>query len=78
MFVSSAALSRSSVLYEALFLMQVAFYSLALLGFVLQRWTTTTLLYFPLYFVVMNAAALYGFVKYFAVGQSPLWRKAER
>jgi cellulose synthase/poly-beta-1,6-N-acetylglucosamine synthase-like glycosyltransferase len=78
MFVSSAVLTRSSALYEALFLMQVAFYALALLGFLLHRWTTTTLLYFPLYFVVMNAAALYGFVKYFAVGQSPLWRKAER
>jgi biofilm PGA synthesis N-glycosyltransferase PgaC len=77
-FLSSAALASRGGVYQLLFWSQVSFYSLALIGFVLPRQTTARVFYFPLYFSVMNAAALCGFVKYFIVGQSPLWRKAER
>jgi cellulose synthase/poly-beta-1,6-N-acetylglucosamine synthase-like glycosyltransferase len=75
---ASAILAATSTVYFILFAAQVVFYVLAGLGLVLQPWTRATLFYFPLYFSVMNAAALCGFVKYFAVGQSPVWRKAER
>jgi cellulose synthase/poly-beta-1,6-N-acetylglucosamine synthase-like glycosyltransferase len=77
-FAASAVVAPVNILYGLMFWGQVAFYGLAALGFLTRRWATPALLYFPLHFSVMNAAALYGFVKYFAVGQSPLWRKAER
>jgi cellulose synthase/poly-beta-1,6-N-acetylglucosamine synthase-like glycosyltransferase len=75
-FGSTAFLAGS--LYRLLFVGQVIFYAVAITGWVLRRRTTGRLFYFPLYFSVMNAAALYGFVRYMAMGQSPLWRKAER
>jgi len=75
-FATSAALSGP--FYDVMFWGQVAFYAAALAGLVTHRWTNVRLFYFPLYFSAMNTAALYGFVRYFLVGQSPLWRKAAR
>lgn len=75
-FTSSALLSGP--LYRAVFWLQVAFYGAAMVGYVRRRRVTRGIFYFPLYFSVMNMAAFYGFMRYFLMGQSPLWRKAER
>ncbi len=73
--LSSAALPAP--LFVTAFWVQVLFYSLGLAG-LLRRSSRSGIFYFPLYFSVMNAAALYGFIRYFVTGQSPLWRKAAR
>jgi cellulose synthase/poly-beta-1,6-N-acetylglucosamine synthase-like glycosyltransferase len=67
-----------SPFYRLAFWLQVVFYCFALLGGVLPKKRLMYLFYFPWYFSVMNTAALYGFARYFTVGQSPLWRKAQR
>jgi cellulose synthase/poly-beta-1,6-N-acetylglucosamine synthase-like glycosyltransferase len=76
-FISSAFLTAWPF-YGAMFWLQVAFYGAAFAGLVMRRWVTSGILYFPLYFSVMNAAAFYGLVRYFVAGQSPVWRKAAR
>jgi cellulose synthase/poly-beta-1,6-N-acetylglucosamine synthase-like glycosyltransferase len=76
------ALATSAVLpgpfYGALFLSQLAFYCAALAGFLLRGRLKAGPLYFPLYFVMGNAAGLYGFVRWITRGQSTQWRRAER
>jgi cellulose synthase/poly-beta-1,6-N-acetylglucosamine synthase-like glycosyltransferase len=64
--------------YRLAFWLQVLFYCLALLGGLLPKRGLAFLFYFPWYFSVMNTAALYGFARYFTIGQTPLWRKAQR
>ncbi|HEY2434197.1 MAG TPA: glycosyltransferase family 2 protein [Vicinamibacterales bacterium] len=76
-FATSGALAARQP-YTLIFVAQAAFYAAAGFGYLLRRQSIGGVLYFPLYFSVMNAAALYGFVRYFRSGQSPLWRKAER
>jgi poly-beta-1,6-N-acetyl-D-glucosamine synthase len=75
-FFTSAALDAR--FYQLMFWAQAAFYTAALAGLATHRRAHVRLLYFPLYFSAMNTAALYGFVRYFIAGQSPLWRKAAR
>jgi cellulose synthase/poly-beta-1,6-N-acetylglucosamine synthase-like glycosyltransferase len=67
-----------SPFYRAMLWLQVAFYVVALLASLLPSGRRTRLLYFPLYFCMGNAAALYGLFKFLGGGQSALWRKAER
>ncbi|HBP89774.1 MAG TPA: glycosyltransferase family 2 protein [Nitrospirales bacterium] len=69
-----------SVLFQSLFLGQVAFYLAAVMGWVLmKRQGCLNPFYVPLYFCMGNAAALYGFfLHFFSAGQTSLWRKAER
>ncbi len=63
--------------YGSVFWLQIAFYVAALLGSAARK-LTTGVLYFPLYFSAMNAAALYGFFRFVTTGQTTLWRKADR
>jgi hypothetical protein len=56
---------------------QILFYLSALAGGAMPR-KRGEWLYFPWYFAVMNMAALYGLARYITIGQSPLWRKAQR
>jgi cellulose synthase/poly-beta-1,6-N-acetylglucosamine synthase-like glycosyltransferase len=63
--------------YRWAFWAQVAFYAVALAGWTVRRFHAG-ILYFPLYFSAMNAAALYGFVRFVTTGQTTLWRKADR
>ena len=80
-FLLGALLSSAVIrapFYQGLFYLQALFYLAAVIGWVLHKRVHSSLLYFPLYFSMANGAALYGFVRYFAVGQSTLWRKAER
>jgi hypothetical protein len=77
--VLAASAWQPGVFYRAIFWAQVAFYLAALMGWSLHRKIgSLALLYFPFYFSAMNVAALYGFVRYFKGGQTPLWRKASR
>jgi cellulose synthase/poly-beta-1,6-N-acetylglucosamine synthase-like glycosyltransferase len=77
------ALASSSVVPAPAFRfaagLQFSFYLLAMAGGVLHRRIRNPVVYFPLYFSVMNAAALYGFMRHFLLeGDTSLWRKAER
>lgn len=67
----------SQPLYAWLFAAQVVFYTLALLGFVLQtvgrRWWA---LQIPFYFCFANATSLAGFLRYITGSQPVTWQKA--
>jgi biofilm PGA synthesis N-glycosyltransferase PgaC len=67
-----------SLFYKGVFWLQVAFYSIAVLGWALHGRVRFSALYFPLYFAAMNTAALYGFARHLMGGQTTQWRKAER
>jgi hypothetical protein len=59
--------------------LQLGFYLLAVAGGALYPRVKSPALYFPLYFSLMNAAALYGFIRHFFLqADTSLWRKAER
>ena len=73
---SSALLSAP--IYRMAFWAQAVFYLFALLGWLLQGKVSFSLFYFPLYFAMGNAAALFGIFRQLRRGQSTLWRKAER
>jgi biofilm PGA synthesis N-glycosyltransferase PgaC len=62
-------------IYQCLFLLQLLFYLAALMGYLYKF----RILYFPLYYVAMNLAALAGLYK-FARGDmgTKIWKKAER
>jgi poly-beta-1,6-N-acetyl-D-glucosamine synthase len=76
LFLASAA--ADGLVYRLMFLAQSAFYVAALAAYPLSQITRSGPLYFPLYFSVMNSAALYGFARYVTKGQTTLWRKAAR
>jgi len=61
--------------FLCLFLLQVIFYSTALLGYLFNF----KAFYFPLYYVVMNIAALFGLIKFMRGDMGvKIWKKAER
>lgn len=65
--------------YRWLFALQLAFYSLALAGYALQRrgirWKAC---YIPFYFAFLNVAALAGALRYLRGRQPVTWEKARR
>lgn len=69
--------SRAPV-FQIAFVLQAAFYLTGLLAWLTRSRFRSRLLYFPLYFCVMNMAVLCGFARQFAFAQTPLWRKAQR
>jgi poly-beta-1,6-N-acetyl-D-glucosamine synthase len=75
-FFSSALIPQ--VFYQSVFWIQTFFYVMAILGWTFQKTCKSKIFYFPHYFCMGNAAALYGFFRYFVFGQSTLWRKAKR
>jgi cellulose synthase/poly-beta-1,6-N-acetylglucosamine synthase-like glycosyltransferase len=65
--------------YMWLFWAQVIFYSLALLGWILQnRNIRMKVLFIPYYFTMMNYAVFMGFFRYIRGKQSAVWEKAKR
>jgi len=65
--------------YNLLFGLQLAFYALALIGWLLYgRVRLPGAVYFPLYFSLGNYAGLIGFFRFLRKGQTTLWRRAER
>jgi cellulose synthase/poly-beta-1,6-N-acetylglucosamine synthase-like glycosyltransferase len=81
LFLLGALLSSSLIstpFYRLAAVVQIVFYLLAVAGGALNRRVTNPVLYFALYFSLMNTAALYGFMRHFFHGDTSLWRKAER
>lgn len=65
--------------YFVTFLLQSGFYSAAILGRILSR-TNLRLKFFglPYYFISMNIALFFGFIRFCANSQSVTWQKTER
>lgn len=67
------------VVYQLILVGQVAFYLLALVGWVLERQKIKVkALFVPYYFCMMNYAVLAGIGRYFKGSQSAAWEKAKR
>ncbi len=80
MLLSSAVLSMDrNPFYLALFVGQLLFYTMALLGYFFQsRKIKVKILFIPLYFSMMNYAVYRGFFRYLRGTQSAVWEKAKR
>ncbi|MEP6902698.1 MAG: glycosyltransferase, partial [Actinomycetota bacterium] len=64
-FVSAAVLMRYSPLFEMIFLLQIAFYLLAALGWLIEKMSGNLGLFaIPHYFVLANLASVFGFYKF--------------
>jgi poly-beta-1,6-N-acetyl-D-glucosamine synthase len=69
----------SSFFYSVVLVLQIGFYFLAFLGFLLRNKAISIKGFFvPYYFVVMNAAVFAGFVRHFRGKQSVMWERARR
>jgi cellulose synthase/poly-beta-1,6-N-acetylglucosamine synthase-like glycosyltransferase len=67
------------IIYDILLYMQLIFYSIATIGFAFRKHSTTLrVLFIPYYMLVMNAAIIIGFFRYFRHNQSVNWEKAVR
>jgi biofilm PGA synthesis N-glycosyltransferase PgaC len=68
-----------SMLYHMLLIGQVAFYLMALTGWLLERREIKVkLLFIPYYFCMMNYAVVRGIFRYAAGRQSAVWEKSKR
>jgi biofilm PGA synthesis N-glycosyltransferase PgaC len=80
-FVLNAVLAfkPGETFYTAVFIAQVLFYLLAVLGLIMEkRQIRIKALFIPYYFCVMNYAVLMGIIRYFTKNQSAAWEKAQR
>jgi poly-beta-1,6-N-acetyl-D-glucosamine synthase len=69
----------ASFFYSVILVLQIGFYLVAFLGFLLRNKSISIKGFFvPYYFVVMNAAVFAGFVRHFRGKQSVLWERARR
>lgn len=76
--VALAVLGKSPLL-QVILVLQVVFYAVALLGWVLeQRKIKLKILFVPFYFSMMNYAVLAGFKRYLKGSQTALWEKSKR
>jgi cellulose synthase/poly-beta-1,6-N-acetylglucosamine synthase-like glycosyltransferase len=65
--------------YQILFYLQMTFYSLALMGWILEKkQLRVKTLFIPFYFCMMNYAIVAGIQRYFLVKQTVTWEKAKR
>lgn len=63
--------------YAGLFLVQIAFYLAAFAGYICQkRGRRFTALYVPLYFCLINFAAIVGILRYYFRGSDIIWEQA--
>ena len=66
-------------IYHVLFIAQIAFYILAVCGWLFSiKKIKSNLFYVPFYFVFMNLALYIGFYKFLRNKQTVLWEKAKR
>ncbi len=73
------AFQYHGTVYVTLFAMQVFFYGLAVLGWILEkRQVRIKALFIPYYFCMMNYAVAAGIRRYFLKQQSVTWEKAKR
>lgn len=71
--------NTNNFLFSNLLIAQVAFYTMALIGWVLYRLNKKSIFFFaPFYFVFMNVCMFTGFVKYILGKQTVNWEKAKR
>lgn len=65
--------------YIILFVLQLLFYSMAILGWVLaEKQITLKVVFIPYYFCIMNYAVLAGIIRFCRNEQSSVWEKSER
>jgi len=73
------ALEVSQGWYVFTFILQLVFYLLAFLGWVLaNRNIRIKILFIPYYFLFMNVSVFLGFFRFLKKGQTVLWEKASR
>jgi biofilm PGA synthesis N-glycosyltransferase PgaC len=73
------AFAPGETLYLLIFIGQLFFYLMAILGFVMEkRSIRIKVLFIPYYFCVMNYAVLMGIIRFFSKKQSAMWEKAQR
>lgn len=73
-FISNAILMRHSPLYELVFLMQAAFYSLAFIGWAFEKMGAKIGVFaIPHYFVLANLASVFGFYKFLRGERYTTW-----
>ncbi|PST83364.1 glycosyl transferase [Pedobacter yulinensis] len=73
------AWQRAGLIYDLLMLAQVAFYTLAYTGYLLEkRQLKVKAAFIPYYFCMMNYAVLAGIIRYMNGKQSAAWEKARR
>ncbi len=66
-------------LYLIIFLLQCVFYSMAIIGRILSRSNLKFILFgLPYYFISMNLALFFGFIRFCTNSQSVMWRRTER
>ncbi len=67
------------LLYSGLLISQIIFYSLAIVGLILEkRKLKFKITFIPYYFCIMNYSVIIGTIKYFRKRQSSIWEKAKR
>jgi len=66
----------NQLFYLVLFISQVIFYSLALIGLYFPKARRSSFVYFPLYFSAVNLAALFGLFRYLSGRQKVTWERA--
>ncbi|MEM6318296.1 MAG: glycosyltransferase family 2 protein [Bacteroidota bacterium] len=78
--VANILLAQSgNPIYQGLLLAQILFYTLALIGFLLEkRQLRLKALFVPYYFCVMHYAVYRGFFRFLKGNQSVLWERAKR
>ncbi len=65
--------------YDVLLILQIIFYGMALLGWILEaRRIKVKILFIPYYFCMMNYAVIRGIFRYASGRQSAVWEKAKR
>jgi biofilm PGA synthesis N-glycosyltransferase PgaC len=71
--------AEASFIYQLLLIAQVAFYLMAILGWVMEERNIKVKIFFiPYYFCMMNYAVLMGIRRYSLGKQSAIWEKAKR
>jgi cellulose synthase/poly-beta-1,6-N-acetylglucosamine synthase-like glycosyltransferase len=72
-------LKSGSIIYTTFFVMQVAFYTLALLGWYLEnKKIKVKVLFVPYYFFIMNLCVFLGLFRFLKGKQSVSWERAKR
>ncbi len=73
------AWQQQDVFYGTIFLLQTLFYTMALLGWLMEKkQVSIKLLFIPFYFCMMNYAVIAGICRYLQKKQGAAWEKAKR
>lgn len=73
------AFQTNAVFYQIIFILQIFFYALSIIGFYYEsRNIRIKALFIPYYFCIMNYAVLAGIIRYVKRNQSAAWEKSKR